>query len=264
MGGVNTTLISATQVQNDINDVFTQSIESCTSGTGTSQDVTINATGNSVVSNLLISQSVTDNISCVASNLTQTDISNQLSTKLAATANSSSGIFGGFGFNTGAISTADTQTIVNATLVQNISTCNATNNWNQTIDVNASDYAQVMGVTIMQVGDSALNCVFNDTNMTTLSNNIASQMNDAATANGTGKGTSTIVYILLAVLGGLVVIGILASILFPKKKPVTQNLLYPPPPAPYTHVPSLVGSGATGDMMSPPPPPPLPPPGPLM
>lgn len=209
MVSANTSTITAKQVQQIVNNVVINNINKCVASTTGVQNVTIIASGNSVVENTMATQNVQASMSCITTVENQTQLANDLAAELSAASKANSSWLSGIGINGAYVNTQTAQSIVNSCLTTNISTCATQNSLTQNLVIDASDYAKVLNTTMTQNGDYFVQCMFNTSSMDDLSNKIASQMNASASASGekTGKGSLSIVGIVVAVIAGAILIG---------------------------------------------------------
>lgn len=225
----NRTKVTSTEVLTAINEAVIKNVAKCTGGSDTVQNVNLIATDHSAITNVLVSQNITQHMTCISELTNQIKLENDITSKLQAVANSKSGFVLGIAVNKASTSTTVIRSIINKHMIDNIQSCESKNNWTQTVNAVASDFSTISNATLKQNGSAAMACMFGAENMINVTNKIATDINSAANSGGNALGKVLMVVLIVAiVIAGLVGIG--AAVYYIRRRQVQRGTYQAPPP----------------------------------
>lgn len=201
MGQVNTSVVNSSSVTQAINNVSVSVAQTCISDTGATQQIVING-NNNLIENLVATQLTGSTLQCFTSADNQTQIVTDLAATLTGQASVNAGFVFGLAANTSVVNQDSVQTAITNAMVSTIQGCAQQFNIEQSVIVNG-DYNQLINSSLSQQGQAFAKCVFGSSNITGISNSIATDINGSAN-------TSTSMLsdlITLLIIGGFIVGG---------------------------------------------------------
>jgi hypothetical protein len=202
----NVNVITSKQVQNSFNRITVNTVQTCVSDTNATQTFTVTGNNNDI-ENFIMTQSVQNNLTCLTSSDTQLEIVNNLGAKLQNQVNTNASTMFGWAVNVNVIDQETIQNIVTEHMITVIQGCAQTFNLSQDAFI-GGDYNKIVNATMSQSGSQFAQCVFDSTNVDSVSNKIAADINNRAdtTTSTFSNMIGWVIIIAVAVGGGVALI----------------------------------------------------------